>query len=439
MQNMYVDIPRIYTALAEWAACMLYILLLPGKLNRVKKYSLCGCMLFIQSLYLVFTARLDTFFWIPCMLGAAVLMFLFLYLEIKESVLVNCFLCAKAFLLAEFAASLEWQIHVFLFSNEVDGYRWNQMLFSIVTLTIIFMVMYLVEKNRKTEDYVENITRKECLTAIGIAVISFAISNLSFVVSDTPFTSGIQKEIFNIRTWVDLCGIAVMFVLQTQIQELFAEKELTAIHAALKTQYEQYRNYQESFEMMNMKYHDIKHQIAGLRGEPDAGKRNLWLDEMEKELDIYSEIGHTGSSVLDGILAAKSLYCKKHNIRITCVADGRLLQIIHVTHLCTIFGNALDNAIESVSMVEDEEKRLIHLSVSKQKGFIFIIFENYCEHEVLLGKDQMPVTSKSNQREHGYGMRSIRQAVEKYDGSMNFGVKNSWFELQILIPYKEQG
>ena len=264
------------------------------------------------------------------------------------------------------------------------------------------------------------------------------MSNLSFVFSNTPFTSTIQADIFNIRTLVDLCGLAIMFVLQSQIQELRSEKELTAIHSALKSQYEQYRNYQESFEMLNMKYHDIKHQIAGVRAETDAGKRNAWLDEMEKDLDKLSETGHTGSHVLDGILAAKSMYCKKQNIKITCVADGDILQMIHVADLCTIFGNALDNAIESVSLVKDEEKRLIHLSVSKQKQFIYIRIENYCERELQIGKDQMPVTSKLQPKEHGYGMRSIKQSVEKYSGSMTYSLKQNWFELMILIPYHEK-
>lgn len=438
MQGIYMDIPRIYTALAEWSACLIYFLMSEKRMRGIKNFFLCLGAFFLQNLYLLFTEELDTFFWIPVMLGAAVMMFAFLYFGLKSSVLAVCFICAKAFLLAEFVASLEWQLHVFLFGKESQRYHASQLFFMLGIYFILFIFMYALEKRRRTEEYAENITKKECFSAITIAVISFALSNLSFVFSNTPFTSTIQADIFNIRTLVDLCGIAIMFVLQSQIQELLSEKELTAIHSALKSQYEQYRNYQESFEMMNIKYHDIKHQIAGLRAETDAGKRNAWLDEMEKDLNICSETGHTGSHVLDGILAAKSLYCKKQNIKITCVAEGDLLQIIHVADLCTIFGNALDNAIESVSLVEDQEKRLIHLSVSRQKRFIFIRIENYCERELQIGKDQMPVTSKSHPKEHGYGMRSIKQSVEKYNGSMTYSLKHNWFELTILIPYHEK-
>lgn len=98
--------------------------------------------------------------------------------------------------------------------------------------------------------------------------------------------------------------------------------------------------------MINRKYHDIKHQIAGLRAETDSGRRNVWLNELEQELDLLRDVGHTGNQVLDGILAAKMGYCRKNHIKITCVADGDILKGIHVTDICTIFGNALDNAVE---------------------------------------------------------------------------------------------
>ena len=44
--------------------------------------------------------------------------------------------------------------------------------------------------------------------------------------------------------------------------------------------------------------------------------------------------------MLDTILAAKIFQLfEKINIQITCVADGKLLDFIHVTDLCSIFGN----------------------------------------------------------------------------------------------------
>ena len=88
-------------------------------------------------------------------------------------------------------------------------------------------------------------------------------------------------------------------------------------------------------------------------------------------------------------------------------------------------------------MYKRQEKRLIHLSVVKQKGFVRIRVENYCEKEPVL-KDGMPVTTKKDTRFHGYGLKSIQSTARKYGGSVTASVKNHWFELRILLPEKAE-
>lgn len=181
---------------------------------------------------------------------------------------------------------------------------------------------------------------------------------------------------------MDLVGIAVLHAYQSRICEYTAEKELASINLLLRSQYDQYRNYQDSLDLIHMKYHDLKHQIAGLRAETDEQKRKDWLDVMEEEISAFESLNKTGNQVLDTILAAKIFHCRRNKIQISCVADGKLLDFMHVTDICSIFGNALDNAIESVILLPEEEKRLIHLTVSAKKNFVFIKVENYCEEKV---------------------------------------------------------
>ena len=127
-----------------------------------------------------------------------------------------------------------------------------------------------------------------------------------------------------------------------------------------------------SIELINYKYHDLKHQIAVLRSEADPGKREAFLDKMEADIKKYESQNKTGNKVLDTVLTTKSLYCAKNNITFTCVADGTLLEFMDVMDICSIFGNALDNAIECELKIPDKEKRLIHVSVSKQKNFLLL-------------------------------------------------------------------
>ena len=431
---LYQDIPRIYTAIAEWGSCLVYLYILK-KENMKSVHFIAGSlfMLAIQSIFLTVTDNVNEILWIPCMMIAAGMMYVFLMIGGKMKPLGTAYCCARAFVLAEFVASLQWQI---VSSVQTWGNQsiWIEILITIFIFGGCFTLDIYLEKDLLKQNYLEQMTVKEVAAVAIMAVAIFAFSNLRFLNESAPFASRERADIFSIRTLIDLGGIAILYAYQSRISEYIAERELSVMNMMLKSQYEQYRNYQDSLDLIQMKYHDLKHQITGLRAESDEEKRKEWLDSMEKEISAFENITRTGNQVLDTILAAKIFHCRKNDIQITCVADGKLLDYMQVTDICSIFGNALDNAIEHVILIPDPKKRLIHLTVSAQKGFVFIKIENYCEAEIYKNEENLIATTKTDSKNHGFGLKSIRRAVEKYDGSLAFGVQQNWFELKILLP-----
>ena len=211
------------------------------------------------------------------------------------------------------------------------------------------------------------------------------------------------------------------------------KSELENVHNMLENQYQQYKMSRDSIDMINYKYHDLKHKIAVLKSEENPEKRKEYLESMENEIRQYELQNKTGNKVLDTILTGKSIYCDKHGITLTCVADGTLLDAIDTMDICSIFGNALDNAVESVKKLPDKEKRLIHVTVSKQKEFLLIRFENYYEAKLEIERGHL-VSTKEDREFHGYGIKSIRYTVEKYQGAVSISAENNWFDMKILIP-----
>lgn len=80
--------------------------------------------------------------------------------------------------------------------------------------------------------------------------------------------------------------------------------------------------------------------------------------------------------------------------------------------ICSLFGNALDNAITSTEKIENPEKRLIHVMVSREKGFLRIKIENSFQGELKM-KNQLPVTTKEDRRYHGFGVKSMKEIGRK--------------------------
>lgn len=435
IMNSYLDIPRYYTAIAEWLCCMLLCFFYRRKVKTPVFAGVAVIALVVQTGWLVLTGEVPVVWWIPCMLSAIGMMFLFLYIVLDASVKVVFYCCIKAFLAAEFMAALEWQLEYFVYRV-----RQKRDLWSIVILLAVYLavaaILWGIEKRMKREDVELEITERELFSTLLIVSSAFMLSNLSFVYRNTPFSGTIASDIFTIRTLVDFAGLAILYAYQSLRYEVSAEKELSRIQSMLTAQYDSYRNYQEVTDLINMKYHDLKHQIAGLRAEQDPEKRSLWIDQMEEELAVYRPEQQTGNQVLDGVLDGKMALIHNNQIAFTCVADGSLLKFMHVTDICTIFGNALDNAIEHVLMLSDPEKRIIHMEVSARKQFVYAEVRNYCDKEIRL-KNGFPVTTKKDAKNHGFGIKSISYTVKKYGGSVQFEVKDHFFSIRILIPREQ--
>ena len=277
------DIPRICTALAEWGACTAYLYLIKKEqFRRPSFWCISLTVLAVQTAFLQITGGLPVAFWLSCMTVAVAVMYVFLLMGGGLSLLGAGYCCARAFLLAEFAASLEWQVFAFLQSMGY-GSPWIQVILVIVVYGGCFWTAVDLERPALSDDYLKQLTLREVLAAAGIAAAIFAFSNLSFLYSNLPFTSSRPADIFSIRTLVDFGGIAVLFAYQSRICDYMAERELAAMNAVLKSQYDQYRNYQDSLDLMHVKYHDLKHQITALRMETDEEKRKKWLLNLFKQ------------------------------------------------------------------------------------------------------------------------------------------------------------
>ena len=431
--ELIADIPRLYTGLAEWAGCLIMLLICRRKVSGAAFIAVSAAAALLQCGLLTATTGVDAgVLWIAGMLLAVIFMFLFIFLCADIPLLGAIYCTGSAFLFAEFAASLEWQLHSWA-SRTVPMNTPASVVLLAVVYAGVFSGFFFSFRQHLTEDYLESLTYKEAVSVLLIALLTFVFSNLSFFLAGSPFSGRVAEDIYTIRTLADGMGIAVLLGFQSRISELLTQKELYSMRHVLDSQYEQFRNYQESEEMLHMLQHDIKHQINGLRGETNAEKREAWLDLMENELDKWWLPQRTGNPVFDTILSAALRKARQLDVRITCVADGSLLSQMHVADICTIFGNAIDNAMESVVMFPDPQKRLIHVSVSAQKNFIFINISNTLGTDLIESPDGL-VTTKKDKKKHGYGIKGIRYAVGKYNGNVTYKAEDGWFRLNILIP-----
>lgn len=118
IESVIRDIPRFYTGLAEWSACLATILLLRKRVHGWKLLAAAAVSLILQTTFMVVTAGAGSdLLWILCMAIATVLMFFFIRICTDTNRMDTIYYTAKAFLLAEFMASFEWQIYCFFWPD----------------------------------------------------------------------------------------------------------------------------------------------------------------------------------------------------------------------------------------------------------------------------------------------------------------------------------
>ena len=414
------------------AACVtlaIYKKRLPFRMTAAISFLFFACL----SGFMYATDGVDNLIYIITMLLIFGLIFLFLYTTIDAPWKKALYTAVFVFLLGEFTASFEWQVfYLCVTSFGLPLWQWLAALFLLLFYAIVLSIVYLIARGfRELNDALE-ITSRELIIALLLGFVFYFFSNLSLAFPDSPFSSRFYPDIFTIHTLADLCGIGLLSAFHIQICESSTRMEKEYLHKLLHMQKENYRISEESVDLVNRKYHDLKHQIQLLRSEITSDEKLRYLDEMEEEIHSYEAQNKTGNKTLDTLLTAKSLKCQDLGISLTCVADGAELDFMKPTDLSVLFGNALDNAIESVEKITDADKRLIHLTISREKSFLRIRVENCYEGEInFVGG--LPSTAK-DARYHGYGMKSIRSIVEKYNGSMTVKAQDGWFELRILFP-----
>lgn len=213
-------------------------------------------------------------------------------------------------------------------------------------------------------------------------------------------------------------------------RQLAAEREVERRMAAERER--QYQLSRKNIDAINVKCHDIKHQIRSLA---DGGRvaDGRALEDLAAEIAIYDSTVKTGNPALDVILTEKGLVCSGEKITLAVIADGRALECLEPQEIYSLFGNALDNAIEAVRGIEEPERRLISLNVRRSGTMCVINVENSCDAAPTF-RDGVPVTTKADAGSHGFGTRSMRGIVERHDGVLTFGCEDGIFHVDALLP-----
>ncbi len=191
---------------------------------------------------------------------------------------------------------------------------------------------------------------------------------------------------------------------------------------------------QNNFELHRFK-HDYKNLLIGLRALLREGDTQGAMDLLQKGNNPLSEdpssAFDTGHGMVDAILYEKQ---KKGVLTHTVITFEGVVptERIAPTDLCVIFGNTLDNALEACEQLSGNGPHMIRVSCRTAGGFAFIRITNPVEQDIAVSHNAVK-TSKQNPTDHGFGLYSLRRAVEKYHGTMQLSCADKVFTVELEL------
>lgn len=297
----------------------------------------------------------------------------------------------------------------------------------LVTRGTVYGAVFAMIKQLRFEEEFYPGSKKHKIILCFLAILAFiCLSRLSYDDPDRSLFAKIAEPCYAM-----LCSALIIAVQLSMAKNDETNKELLSAKELLHQEREQYFMTKENIEIINEKCHDLKHQIAFLRED----KSDKYISEIEKAVMIYDSTVKTGSAVLDILLTERKLQCESKGIKLTVVVNGKLLEFMDEMEVYSLFGNALSNAIESVSSLPQEERH-IALKVARLGDMCSIHVENPYKGEIKFSED-LPETTR-DKKWHGFGMKSMNRIVTSYGGVMAVTTENGMFSLDILMPIENK-
>lgn len=330
------------------------------------------------------------------------------------------FLCALLFKASEFKVLENDTLRIFC---------------QCIPIILMLGLEILNKRNKKKLIYVQLGRQQYILFYIGIICTYLMISALQVISK-----GNISKDVINI------CGLAIsiactVFIFLILWQGIVVYREIQYKERCemnekyLELQAEHFQQLMAQDEKMRKFRHDMNSHMNMLKYYCESKQYEVltdYLSNMTQESAVYDVTVYTRNSSVDAVIAPLALIAQEKNIEMEWKGILPEQTKVALYDLCTIVSNLLKNAIEACEEIAEEKEKKIEIRVGSYNNQIYLSFRNTVEKNIMVEKQRL-VTSKRDKDNHGIGSQNVKEAVQKYDGTIIYKCEDGWFEVKIGI------
>lgn len=307
-------------------------------------------------------------------------------------------------------------------------------------LRIIFAFLFLYGLKRQKwycsiVSYVENLSKwKKALVFIVVILgtVVAAYGQAVNIMLNNREATVFFKVLITINM-VTVMLVVIWFIIENHQKKYYVEQNHLK-EEYIRMQQDYYRTVYDKDREMRRFRHDVASQIGMLqllleRNEVDSAREQLNRICQDFSQATFQKV-QVGNEMLDAVLSMMHQRALEKGIKLKVVGEVQGQRGYDVYELCTIFSNAISNAIEACQRMEGEKDISVKISVHNQT--LCCVFENTATEDMYRAV-QNGETTKDDKENHGYGIQNIRRAVERLNGSMEYQYKDGKLGLEIYI------
>lgn len=226
--------------------------------------------------------------------------------------------------------------------------------------------------------------------------------------------------LLSLLSFIGLFQAVIVLARQQQLEEQNMLAEVNqSYYAAME---------QQHFAIRRLK-HDLANHLAVAVTLPEA-QREDYIKSLMEDSAFSRSLRYCADPVVNAVLTVKEEQMSRYGIRLEARIDIPKELPFEKTDICALFSNALDNAGEACRRLPEAERE-VSVKSRAQKGLFCLEVTNPVAGEQ---KNLRLQTSKADKENHGFGLRSMKEVVERNHGAMEIRAEGERFEVFLYMP-----
>ncbi|MEG0805126.1 MAG: GHKL domain-containing protein [Lachnospiraceae bacterium] len=313
-----------------------------------------------------------------------------------------------------------------------SGQLFSSIIWQIFSSLVIFAALILCVKQfiKNDFDYVMDYFNsidilKFCTIPISYNILNYALGHYSAML---PLV--FMRGLIFLSAFAAYSLTMNIFHRTKDIQQL--QQEQLLMESRIASANEQLTVLHASHEQAAVYRHDMRHHLALIQGyltQGEVSRALSYIGNAQSDIESMTPAHYCPNIPINLIFIFFVAKAQKQGVTLNIITNIPKVLPIHETELCSILSNGLENAITAASKITQKE-RIVYVNCHVQNDTFLICIKNMYEGCLTL-KHTLP---SYNEKEHGFGLRSIQMLAEKNNGHCSFTAENQVFTLTITLP-----